>query len=87
MAEHGRYDFNRSPVARWFDSRLPILELAKVQVLDFPTPKNLNYFWTFGGILAVMLVVQIITGIVLAMHYVAACRPGLRFGRGASCAT
>ena len=35
----------------------------------FPTPKNLNYWWTFGGILAVMLVVQIVTGIVLAMHY------------------
>jgi quinol-cytochrome oxidoreductase complex cytochrome b subunit len=36
---------------------------------DFPTPKNLNYWWTFGGILAIMLVMQIITGIVLAMHY------------------
>jgi ubiquinol-cytochrome c reductase cytochrome b subunit len=40
--------------------------------MDFPTPKNLNYWWTFGGILAVCLVVQIVTGIVLAMHYVAA---------------
>jgi ubiquinol-cytochrome c reductase cytochrome b/c1 subunit len=38
-------------------------------VLDFPTPKNLNYWWTFGGILSLMLVVQIITGVVLAMHY------------------
>jgi ubiquinol-cytochrome c reductase cytochrome b subunit len=38
-------------------------------MLDFPTPRNLNYWWTFGGILAVMLVVQIITGIVLVMHY------------------
>ena len=38
-------------------------------LLDFPTPRNLNYCWTFGGILAVMLVVQIITGVVLAMHY------------------
>ncbi len=37
--------------------------------MDFPTPKNLNYCWTFGGILAVMLAVQIITGIVLVMHY------------------
>jgi ubiquinol-cytochrome c reductase cytochrome b subunit len=37
----------------------------------YPTPKNLNYFWTFGGILSLMLGVQIITGIVLAMHYTA----------------
>ena len=35
----------------------------------FPTPKNLNYWWTFGAILAIMLVAQLITGIVLAMHY------------------
>jgi ubiquinol-cytochrome c reductase cytochrome b subunit len=35
----------------------------------YPTPKNLNYFWTFGGILSLMLGVQIITGIVLVMHY------------------
>ena len=34
-------------------------------------PRNLNYWWTFGGILTFMLVVQIVTGIVLAMHYVA----------------
>jgi quinol-cytochrome oxidoreductase complex cytochrome b subunit len=38
-------------------------------LMDFPTPKNLNYWWTFGAILAFMLVVQIVTGIVLAMHY------------------
>ena len=35
----------------------------------YPTPRNLNYCWTFGGILAFMLGVQIVTGIVLAMHY------------------
>jgi len=50
-------------------ARLPIMELVQGQALDFPTPKNLNYWWTFGGILAVMLVVQIVTGIVLVMHY------------------
>jgi ubiquinol-cytochrome c reductase cytochrome b subunit len=45
------------------------MDLVRGQALDFPTPRNLNYFWTFGGILAVMLVVQIITGVVLVMHY------------------
>ena len=54
---------------KWMHARLPIMELVQGQALDFPTPKNLNYWWTFGGILAVMLVVQIVTGIVLVMHY------------------
>jgi ubiquinol-cytochrome c reductase cytochrome b subunit len=54
---------------RWLDKRLPILRLGHDSFVDFPTPKNLNYWWTFGGILAVFLVIQIITGIVLAMHY------------------
>ena len=39
------------------------------QFVDFPTPRNLNYAWTFGGILTFCLVAQIVTGIVLAMHY------------------
>jgi ubiquinol-cytochrome c reductase cytochrome b subunit len=56
---------------RWLDTRLPIVRLAYDSGIDFPTPKNLNYWWTFGGILAVCLVIQIVTGIVLAMHYVA----------------
>jgi ubiquinol-cytochrome c reductase cytochrome b/c1 subunit len=58
-----------SAVGKWFHDRLPIVGFVKDHALDFPTPKNLNYWWTFGGILAVMLVVQIITGIVLVMHY------------------
>jgi ubiquinol-cytochrome c reductase cytochrome b/c1 subunit len=68
MAEHAPYEF-KNPVARWLESRLPILSFTKVHLLDYPTPRNLNYFWTFGGILAVMLVVQIVTGIVLVMHF------------------
>jgi ubiquinol-cytochrome c reductase cytochrome b subunit len=56
---------------KWLDSRLPVVRLAYDSFVDFPTPKNLNYWWTFGAILAVCLVIQIVTGIVLAMHYVA----------------
>jgi ubiquinol-cytochrome c reductase cytochrome b subunit len=37
--------------------------------VSYPVPRNLNYAYTFGGILMVMLVSQIVTGIVLAMHY------------------
>jgi len=56
---------------RWLDSRLPVIRMAYDNLLDFPTPRNLNYMWTFGGILAFCLGVQIVTGIVLAMHYAA----------------
>ena len=54
---------------KWMHERLPIYAMVKESALDFPTPKNLNYFWTFGGILAIMLVAQILTGIILVMHY------------------
>ena len=47
-----------------------LLTLAN-HLTDYPTPKNLNYWWTFGGILTFCLITQIITGLVLAMHYVA----------------
>ncbi len=67
MAGHSTYE-PQHPAAKWLESRLPIIACSRAGD-DFPTPKNLNYWWTFGGILAVMLVVQIITGIVLVMHY------------------
>ncbi len=57
--------------SRWLDSRLPIVRMAHDTILEYPTPRNLNYMWTFGGILTFCLGVQIITGIVLAMHYAA----------------
>jgi ubiquinol-cytochrome c reductase cytochrome b subunit len=56
-------------VEKWLDKRLPIVRLGYDSFVDFPTPKNLNYWYTFGGILTVCLGVQIITGIILAMHY------------------
>lgn len=55
---------------KWLDARLPIVRLGWDSFVDFPTPRNLNYWYTFGGILSVCLMIQIITGIVLAMHYV-----------------
>jgi len=59
-----------SRFAKWWDDRLPVMRLMHGQFVDFPTPRNLNYLWTFGGILTFCLAVQIVTGIVLAMHYV-----------------
>jgi len=60
----------KSSFAKWFDSRLPLLTLSH-HLSVYPTPKNLNYWWTFGGILTFCLITQIVTGLVLAMHYVA----------------
>ena len=60
----------QSKAGKWFNDRLPLLTLAN-HLTDYPTPKNLNYWWTFGGILTFCLITQIITGLVLAMHYVA----------------
>lgn len=54
---------------KWMDERLPIIRLGYDSFVDFPSPKNLNYWWTFGGILAIFLVIQIVTGVILAMHY------------------
>jgi len=58
----------KTAIERWLDVRLPIVRFS-VDLLDFPTPKNLNYWWTFGGILAFCLVEQIVTGVILGMHY------------------
>ena len=69
MSGHSTYE-PKTGFERWLDMRLPILRMAHDTALSFPTPKNLNYWWTFGGILALMLGIQIVTGIVLAMHYV-----------------
>lgn len=68
MAEHSHYT-PQNPAARWLEERLPVISLVRSSFVDFPTPKNLNYWWTFGGILAFMLIAQIITGVVMVMHY------------------
>ena len=67
----------KSKVGQWFNDRLPLLTLAN-HLTDYPTPKNLNYWWTFGGILTFCLITQIVTGLILAMHYVASA--DLAFG-------
>jgi ubiquinol-cytochrome c reductase cytochrome b/c1 subunit len=68
MSGHSTYQ-PQSPLMQWMERRLPIAGLIHSSFVAYPTPRNLNYWWTFGGILTFMLGVQIITGIVLAMHY------------------
>ena len=60
----------KSSVGKWFEARLPIMGLVHSSFVAYPTPRNLNYLWAFGAILTFMLVAQIVTGIVLAMHYI-----------------
>src|SRR5262247_757489 len=68
MSGHSTYQ-PQNAVLRWLERRLPIGGLIHSSFVVYPVPRNLNYWWTFGGILAFMLAVQIVTGIVLAMHY------------------
>ncbi|MGE0118077.1 MAG: cytochrome bc complex cytochrome b subunit [Dongiaceae bacterium] len=58
----------KNPVVRWIDHRMPIFTFLHHQQV-YPAPRNLNYWWNFGSLAGIMLVVMTITGIVLAMHY------------------
>lgn len=47
----------------------PLLSVANSYILDSPQPSNLSYIWNFGSLLATVLVGQIVTGVLLAIHY------------------
>ena len=72
-SEHSTYAPS-SGIGKWFDARLPLARLMHDSFVSYPVPRNLNYAYAFGGILSIMLVAQIITGVVLAMHYAADTR-------------
>ena len=56
-------------VLGWLDDRLPVINFADQHLRFYPTPKNLTYAWNFGSLAGIALVIMIVTGIVLAMHY------------------
>lgn len=58
-----------NPIAEWIDSRLPIITMLNNEYGVFPTPRNFNYFWNFGALAMVFLVLMIVTGVFLAMNY------------------
>ena len=64
---HDHYEPRTEP-ERWVEGRLPLIGLI-YNTLMIPTPKNLNWMWIWGIVLSFTLVLQIVTGIVLAMHY------------------
>ena len=60
-----------NPVARWIDHRLPIFSFMNHELNEYPTPKSLSYWWNFGSLAGITLIIMIITGITLSMHYTA----------------
>ena len=59
----------KNPVIGWIDRRLPIFTMMQHDLVDYPTPKNLNYWWNFGSLAGIVLVIMIATGVFLAMQY------------------
>jgi ubiquinol-cytochrome c reductase cytochrome b subunit len=59
----------KNPVVRWIDSRMPVFTMIQKEYGTFPTPRNFNYFWNFGALAMVNLMIMIATGIFLAMNY------------------
>ena len=60
----------KTSLGRWFDERLPLPRMVYGSLGGgYPVPRNLNYFWNFGVLAGLALVMQIVTGIVLGMHY------------------
>nr|AWN56273.1 cytochrome b [Glena unipennaria] len=47
----------------------PIIKIINNSLIDLPSPSNISYLWNFGSLLGMCLMIQIITGIFLAMHY------------------
>src|SRR5947208_7244381 len=58
-----------SRIIRWIDYRLPFVAMLQHELYDYPTPRNLSYWWNFGSLSGSSLVVMIVTGIFLAMQY------------------
>ncbi len=56
-------------LVKWVDHRLPIFTLLNKEINEYPTPRNLNYWWNFGSLAGIVLVILMVTGIVLAMQY------------------
>jgi quinol-cytochrome oxidoreductase complex cytochrome b subunit len=60
---------SQSKIVRWIDHRLPVFTFLEHELNDYPTPRNLSYWWNFGSLAGIMLVIMIVTGIFLAMQY------------------
>ncbi len=61
--------FFNNPLVKWIEYRMPVFDFMNRHLIEYPTPRNLSYWWNFGSLAGILLVVQIVTGVVLAMHY------------------
>ena len=52
-----------SKLMEWVDARIPLSDLIKSQATEYPTPKNLNYWWNFGSLALTVLIIMILTGL------------------------
>ena len=59
----------QSKLVRWIDHRLPIFTFMNHELNEYPTPRNLNYWWNFGSLAGIMLMIMVVSGIFLAMAY------------------
>lgn len=59
----------KNRVIDWIDQRFPFSSFIKHDLTEYPTPRNLSYWWNFGFLAGFLLVLQVATGIFLAMHY------------------
>ena len=57
------------PIVDWIDRRFPLTSFIKHELTEYPTPRNLSIWWNFGFFAGFMLVLQMISGLFLAMHY------------------
>ena len=58
-----------NPLVKWIDHRLPVFTFMNHELHEYPTPRNLSYWWNFGSLAGIVLVIMIVTGIMLAMQY------------------
>ena len=59
----------KNPVIKWIDYRLPIFTFMHGELVDYPAPKNLSYWWAFGSLAGTLLVILVLTGILMAANY------------------
>jgi len=58
-----------SRIIKWIDHRFPLTSFIKHELTGYPTPRNLSYWWNFGFLAGFVLMLQVATGLFLAMHY------------------
>ncbi|MDI9407874.1 MAG: cytochrome b/b6 [Candidatus Pacebacteria bacterium] len=70
-AHQDHQGMRKNAIVRWIDHRLPVVNFIEKDLIGYPEPKNLNYWWNFGSLAGIVLVVMILSGLFLSMHYTA----------------